>query len=61
MLYTGLFLRKGGTTWAFQVGIPGEVIQICEDWVSDAYKRYLEFSKQDKLDLAAQLVRNLPF
>ena len=61
LLYTGHSFRRGGATWAFQVGIPGELIQICGDWVSDAYKRYLEFSMQDKLDLAAQLVRNLPF
>ena len=58
--FTGHSFRRGGATWAFQVGIPGELIQICGDWVSDAYKRYLEFTMQDKLNLAAQLVRHLP-
>jgi hypothetical protein len=58
--FTGHSFRRGGATWAFQVGIPGELIQICGDWVSDAYKRYLEFNMNDKLNLAACLVRHLP-
>ena len=58
--FTGHSFRRGGATWAFQAGIPGELIQICGDWISDAYKRYLEFSMLDKLDFAAQLVRYLP-
>ena len=58
--FTGHSFRRGGATWAFQVGIPGELIQICGDWVSDAYKRYLEFTMQDKLNLAAHMVRHLP-
>ena len=58
--FTGHSFRRGGATWAFQVGIPGELIQICGDWVSDSYKRYLEFTMQDRLNLAAQLVRHLP-
>ena len=56
---TGHSFRRGGATWAFQAGIPGELIQICGDWASDAYKRYLEFSMDDKLNLAAQFVRHL--
>ena len=60
-LFTGHSFRRGGASWAFQAGIPGELIQICGDWASDAYKRYLEFTMHDKLDLAAQLVRHLPF
>ena len=59
-LFTGHSFRRGGATWAFQAGIPGELIQICGDWASDAYKRYLEFSMGDKLHLAAQFVRHLP-
>ena len=58
--FTGHSFRRGGATWAFQAGIPGELIQICGDWASDAYKQYLEFSMDDKLDLAALLVRHLP-
>ena len=58
--FTGHSFRHGGATWAFQCGMPGELIQICGDWVSHSYKRYLEFSTQNKLDLAALLTRNLP-
>lgn len=58
--FTGHSFRRGGATWAFQSGMPGELIQICGDWVSDSYRRYLEFSTQNKLDLAALLIRNLP-
>ena len=59
-LFTGHSFRRGGATWAFQAGMPGELIQICGDWASDAHKLYLEFSMEDKLDLAALLVRHLP-
>lgn len=58
--FTGHSFRRGGATWAFQSGVPGELIQICGDWASDAYKAYLEFSMQNKLDLAARFVRHLP-
>ena len=58
--FTGHSFRRGGASWAFQSGLPGELIQICGDWVSDAYKRYLEFSMDNKIHLAARLTRNLP-
>ena len=58
--YSGHSFRRGGASWAFQCGMPGELIQVCGDWASDAYKRYLEFSTQDKVRLAALLVKGLP-
>ena len=58
--FTGHSFRRGGATWAFQSGVPGELIQVCGDWASDSYKRYLEFSMQNKLDLAARFARDLP-
>ena len=58
--FTGHSFRRGGATCAFQCGMPGELIQICGDWVSDSYRRYLEFSTQNELELAALLTRNLP-
>ena len=58
--FTGHSFRRGGASWAFQAGMPGELIQICGDWSSDAYKNYLEFSMQNKVSLAALLMRNLP-
>ena len=59
--YTGHSFRRGGASWAFQAGMPGEMIQICGDWASDAYKQYLEFTIENKLDLAALLMKGLPY
>ena len=58
--FTGHSFRRGGASWAFQAGVPGELIQVCGDWASDAYKKYLEFSMQSRINLAALLVRGLP-
>ena len=58
--FTGHSFRRGGASWAFQAGMPGELIQICGDWSSDAYKKYLEFSMQNRVTLAALLMRDLP-
>ena len=58
--YTGHSFRRGGASWAFQCGMPGELIQVCGDWASDTYKRYLEFGTKDKMRLAALLVKDLP-
>lgn len=41
--------RRGGASWAFSIGMPGEMIQLQGDWASDAYKKYLSFSLDDKL------------
>ena len=58
--FTGHSFRRGGATWAFDSGVPGELIQVCGDWASDAYKRYLDFGLQRKLDLAAVFCKDLP-
>ena len=58
--FTGHSFRRGGATWAFHSGVPGELIQVMGDWSSDAYKNYLEFSMQDKKDLAALFSLKLP-
>ena len=36
-------------------GVPGELIQLYDDWSSDAYKVSLEFSLESKLALASHL------
>ena len=59
-LFTGHSFRRGGATWAFQAGLPGELIQICGDWASDAYKQYLEFTINNKISLASLFCRDLP-
>ena len=59
-LFTGHSFRRGGATWAFQAGVPGELIQISGDWASDAYKQYLEFSMSNRISLAALFCKKLP-
>ena len=58
--YTGHSFRRGGASWAFQAGMPGELIQVCGDWASDAYKQYLEITMSNKINLAALLIKDLP-
>ena len=58
--FRGHSFRRGGATWAFQTGVPGELIQIYGDWASDAYKCYLEFSENAKLRVAREMVSSLP-
>ena len=59
-VFSGHSFRRGGASWAFETGVPGELIQICGDWASDAYKKYLEFGTARKLELAALFCRGLP-
>jgi integrase len=58
--FTGHSFRRGGASWAFQSGVPGELIQVMGDWTSDAYKNYLEFSLDNKMQLAALFSSRLP-
>ncbi len=44
--YSGHSFRRGGASWAFQAGVPGELIQAHGDWSSDCYLRYLDFPLQ---------------
>ena len=47
--------RRGGSTYAFKSGVPADLIQLHGDWRSDAYKKYLEFSLEDKMSLAERM------
>ena len=51
--------RRGGATWAFHCGIPGEIIQIYGDWSSDCYKAYIDISLQSKHSFAYTLMNSL--
>lgn len=53
--YTGHSFRRGGATWAFGIGVPGELIQIVGDWKSDCYKRYFEFSLDVMLQVSSRM------
>ena len=58
--FRGHSFRRGGATWAFRAGVPGELIQIYGDWASDAYKCYLEFLEDAKLIVAREMVSSFP-
>ena len=47
--------RRVGATWAFSSNILSELIQLCGDWSSDAYKTYLKFSLKDKISVAIKM------
>ena len=47
----GHSLRRGAATWAAEVGIPEPQIQILRRWRSDAYKAYIEYSKEERINL----------
>lgn len=47
--------RRGGATYAFKANVPAELIQYQGDWASDAYKKYLSFSMEDKLLVAHRM------
>lgn len=53
--FRGHSFRRGAASWAFNHGVPGELIQLYGDWTSDAYKVDLEFSVESKLAVAQQL------
>ena len=40
--------RRGGASWAFRIGMPGELIQVYGDWASECYKLYLDVSMDSK-------------
>jgi len=56
--YSGHSFRRGGASFAFQAGVPGELIQLHGDWRSDAYLRYLTVPMQHRLKVT-NLMRTL--
>jgi integrase len=58
--YSGHSFRRGGASWAFQAGLPGEAIQTLGDWKSQAYLRYLEIDIQQKFQYMNKFTRHLP-
>ena len=57
--YSGHSFRRGGATWAFQLGVPGELIQLHGDWKSDAYKQYIKTSFGTKLSVTSTFASSI--
>lgn len=56
--------RRGGATFAFDCGLPAELIKSQGDWLSDAYQLYLEMSdtqKQRAVSIIAHNFANFQF
>ncbi len=61
--FSGHSYRKGGATFAFENGVPGELIKVMGDWTSAAYLLYLNFShtvRQRVAPIFAKGVRATP-
>ena len=52
--------RRGGATWAFVGGIPGEIIMAMGDWHSAAYLSYVTISASLKQATMMQFATSLP-
>ena len=48
--------RRGGATWAFKSQVPSELIKVQGDWLSSAYMVYLEFSKEQRLEVSQRMI-----
>ena len=58
-MYSSHSFRRGGSTWAFESGVPSDLIQFQGDWRSDAYKKYLTFSLHDKVQVAMKMKQHI--
>ena len=47
--------RRGAANFAFRSNVPADLIQLQGDWKSDAYKKYLSLSIQDKMTVARKM------
>ena len=59
-MYSAHSFRRGSASWAFEAGLPGEIIQSLGDWRSDAYKVYLDIQPGTKFQYAKQFSSTLP-
>ena len=54
--------RREGASWAARAGVTDSLIQLQGDWVSDCYKKYIEFPLQSRLSVSksmCSLINNL--
>ena len=58
-LYSSHSFRRSGASFAFQSGVSSELIQLKGDWKSDAYRRYLTFTLEDKISVAMKMKQHI--
>ena len=47
--YTSHSLRRGGTTHAFNNGVPEQTVKVLGNWASQCYRRYIEITVEMRL------------
>ena len=57
--YTLHSLRRGGATFAYRCNIEGEMIKALGSWSSDAYKRYIDTTMDQRYDSMKAFVEGL--
>lgn len=57
--YSTHSFRRGGTTFAFKSKVPVDLIQLHGDWRSDAYKKYLSLTLDDKICVAEKMRQHI--
>lgn len=58
-LYSSHSFRRGGASFAYSIGVPGELIQAQGDWVSDCYKRYLHLDLDQRKRVSESMAQAL--
>ena len=48
-LYSSHSLRRGGTTHAFNKGIPEQTIKVLGNWASQCFRKYIELTVETRL------------
>ena len=57
--YSLHLLRRGGTTFAYQCNIEAEMIKRLGNWASDAYRRYINVSMDERYESMKAFVEGL--
>ena len=57
--YSSHSFRRGGATFAFSLGLPGEFIQSQGDWRSDSYKLYIDIDEKQRSVVAKVMAQNV--
>ena len=57
--YTMHSFRRGGATFYFKSGVPGELVQLFGNWKSDCYLRYLRISNDTMIQASSRVANAL--
>ena len=58
-IFSSHSFRRGGATFAFAAGVPGQLIQSQGDWKSECYKMYIDLSVDHRVQVAKSLSAGL--